>query len=202
MNRSSIALLAMALATTFICLGHEPTVRPSEVRVVKKSMDFSDHLNGPANWKLGSAGTLTLKMDGDSTTFLINGDQEVFRLNAPEYIDEAVLSEDGASIVFVAMKSRGFGSDFAALVRVYPAADGVKVSRVLESGEKLFDARRWWISELGAVSNDGTRILAKFGVNAPDSNRMGYRWFTVELGSGKILSEGLTIENSKKPKKE
>ena len=165
-------------------------------------MDFSDHLNGPANWKLGSAGTLTLKMDGDSTTFLINGDQEVFRLNAPEYIDEAVLSEDGASIVFVAMKSRGFGSDFAALVRVYLAADGVKVSRVLESGEKLFDARRWWISELGAVSNDGTRILAKFGVNAPDSNRMGYRWFTVELGSGKILSEGLIIENSKNPKKE
>jgi hypothetical protein len=202
MKRASTILLSLTLAAASICCGQEPTIRPSGGRVLKTSLDFSEHLDGPAKWQLGSEGTLTLKMDGDSTVFLLDGDEEVFRLNSPEYIDEAVVSDDGASLVLVAMKTRGFGSDFATLVSVRPAAKGVNVARVLQSGEKLFDDRRWWLSELGAVSNDATKILAKFGVDVPDSNRMGYRWFTVELGSGKILSEGLTIENGKKPQKE
>lgn len=201
MKLYSTILFALVLAAASTSWGQEPTIRPSGGRVLKTSLDFSDHLYGPAKWKLGTAGTLTLKMDGDSTVFLLDGDEEVFRLNSPEYIDEAVVSDDGNSLVLVAMKTRGFGSDFATLVSVKPSGNGVKVNRVLESGQKLFDGKRWWLSELGAVSNDGTRILAKFGVDASDSNRMGYRWFTLELGSGKILSEGLTIENGKKPEK-
>jgi hypothetical protein len=207
MKLVSTILFALIVGAASISLGQEPTIRPTGGRVLKTSLDFSEHLDGPAKWELGPAGTLTLKMDGDSTVFLLDGDEEVFRLNSPEYIDEAVVSDDGQSVVLVAMKTRGFGSDFATLVSVRPSADGVKVTRVLESGKKLFGGRDWWISELGAVSNDGGRILAKFGVDYPPeddgSTRMGYRWYTLELTTGKILSEGLTIENSKSsPKKE
>lgn len=203
MKRSARFYLSLVLAAAPLCLAQEPALRPSGGRVLKTSLDFSKHLDGPAQWKLGSAATLTLKMDGDSTVFLLNGDKEVFRLNSPEYITEAVVSDDGASLVLVAMKTRGFGSDFATLVSVRQAANEVKVSRVLGSGEKLFDGRRWWLSELGAVSNDGTRILAKLGVEFPPDDdgsiRMGYKWYTVEPATGKILSEGLTIGNSKSP---
>jgi hypothetical protein len=203
MKCSAAISWSLMLAAAPICLAQEPTIRPSGGRVLKTSLDFSEHLDGPAKWKLGSAGTITLKMEGDSTVFLLDGDKEVFRLNSPEYISEAVLSDDGTSLALVAMKTRGFGSNFATLVSVRLAAGGVKVSRVLGPGEKLFDGRRWWLSELGAVSNDGTRILAKLGVEFPPDDdgsiRMGYKWYTVELAAGKILSEGLTIGNSKNP---
>jgi hypothetical protein len=207
MKQHSTIIFSLMLAAVMSCWGQEPSIRPSgvSVRVDKTLLDFSKHLDGPAKWKLGSAGTLSLKMDNDSTVFLIDDAKEVFRLNSPEYIAQAVMSDDGSSLVLVAMKTQGFGSDFATLVSVQPVVSGVRVVRLLESGAKLFGGRKWWISELGAVSNDGTRILAKFGVDyPPDDNgltRMGYRWYTVELATGKILSEGLTIGNSKSPPK-
>lgn len=205
MKHSSTIYILLILFAASIGFGHEPTILPAGGRLFEISLDFSEHLDAPAKWKLGSAGILTLKMDGDSTVFLFNGEKEVFRLDSPEYIDEAVVSDDGVSLLILAKKKEGFESKFATLVSVRPAADGVKVIRVLESGRKLFEDRNWWISELGAVSNDGTRILAKFGVDYPPdddgSTRMGYRWCTLELATGKILSEGLTIENSKSPPK-
>lgn len=198
MNYIAKALFTLALVLAPLSHAEEPKVRERVVRSNKVSMDFSKHLEGPAKWSIGQA-VLTLKMDEDSTVFLLNGDQEVFRLNAPEYVDEAVLSADDKALVFVVMKSSGFGSDFATLLRVQPDADSVKTVRLLESKQNLFDGSRWWLSELGAVSNDGSRILAKFGVAA--DNRMVYRWHTLELASGKIMSEGLTIENGKTPAK-
>jgi len=75
----------------------------------------------------------------------------------------------------------------------------VKFGRVLVPGKKPPAGNRWWLSDLGAVSNDGKRILAKFGEAVPNSRRFPYRWYTLELASGKILSEGLSIENGTKP---
>jgi len=202
MNCIPSALFTLALVLASLSHAEEPKVRQRVVRESKTSMDFSAHLEAPARWQFGQTAVLSLKMDGESTIFLLNADQEAFRLNAPEYVAEAVLSEDGKTLVLVVMKSSGFGSDFATLLRVQPDGNNVKVGRMLESGQKLFDGRRWWLSELGAVSNNGARILAKFGVDALESNRMVYRWYTVELAPCKILSEGLTIENGKKPKNE
>ena len=197
MNRIANLALAVFLASSVFSLAEEPKVKRN-VRVNKTSMNFANHLQGAAKWQFKKAGTLMLEMDGDSTLFKLNGGKEMFRLDTPEYIDEAVLSEDGQTLILVAMKTRGFGSDFATLIQVRTATGKLEISRVLESGTKIFDGDRWWLSELGAVSDDGGKILAKFGVSSPDSNRMGYRWYTVGLPEGKILSEGLTIANSKK----
>ena len=198
---STIALILSALFTTAI-LAEEPMVKSE---IIKTSLDFSKYLSGPAKWKVGTKDTLSLKMDGDSTQFLSNGEKEVFRLDAPEYISEVITSDDGESLAFVAMESRGFGSDFGALILVQRVGAELKVSRALKSGQKLFEGGDWWLSELGAVSNDGKMILAKFGVSQPPkdgSSRMVYKWYTIELPTGKILSEGLTIANSKNhPKK-
>jgi hypothetical protein len=131
-------------------------------------------------------------MWGDSTKFLLNGNQEVFRLDAPEYVSAAVLSEDRKTLVLVLLRSTGFRSEFAALLRVQPHGNSVTIDRVLESGQKLFDGR-WLFSELGAVSNDGGRILAKFFVGDAASQRMVSRWHTINLADRRILSEGLTI---------
>lgn len=76
-------------------------------------MDFSDHLNGPAKWELGPSKIVTLKMDGGSTVLLLNGNQAMLRLNAPEYVDGAVVSEDGKTLVLTVMKSSGGGAGFA-----------------------------------------------------------------------------------------
>lgn len=173
---------------------------PPKGRILKTSLDFSKHLDGPALWELRGAGSIILKMDGESTVFLQNGDQEVFRLSAPEYVKQAVLSEGGSSLMLLVMKSGGYGSDFATLLQVQTVADKLKFSRVLEDGAKIFGEQRWWVSELGAVSNDSTKMLAKFGViSSNGSHRVGYRWYTVEVLTGKILSEGLTMANSKTP---
>lgn len=202
MNCIPKALFSLALVLASFSHGEEPKPRIRVVPPSKTSMDFFDHLEGPAKWQFGQTADLSLRMWGGSTLFLLNGDQETFRLNAPEYVQAAVLSEDGKTLVLVVMKSTGSGSDFSALLRVQPDGKNLKVGRVLESGQKLFDGRRWWLSELGAVSNDRARILAKFGVDAPESNRMAYRWHTVDLAHCRILSEGLTMENARKPPNE
>jgi len=186
----NLALLLLASVTA-----SELQAEPNEV-----SLDFSQYLHGPAKWQLGGDNVISLKMDDDATVFLDAKDKEIFRLRPPEYIKQALLSEDGKSLVLIAMKNKGRGSDYVALVRVTVADAGLKVTRLLESRQKLF-ASRWWLAELGAISNDGTKILAKFGVEYPEATgfRMDYKWYTIALPSGEILSEGLSIANSKAP---
>jgi hypothetical protein len=175
----------------------EDDADPSETAPKPQPDDRPKDLEGDAEWKFGSIGTLSVRVKGDSTVFLLDGDQEVFRLESPEYVKAARLSDDGKTLAFVAMKHTGGGSDFAALVRVQTIAGKLKADRILDSRMRLFGDRRWWLSDLGAISNDGTRILAEFGVDAPDGRRMSYRWHTVELSSGKIQGEGMTLENGK-----
>ncbi len=194
MNCIPKAILSLALVLASFSNAEEPKPRERVVPPYKTSMDFVDHLKGPASWQFGQTAVLYLRMWGESTTFLLNGGQEVFRLNAPEFVKAAVLSEDGKTLVLVVMKSTGSGSDFAALLRVQPDGKNVKIGRVLESGQKLFGDAAWRLSELGAVSNDGARILAKFLVDGR------HRWHSVDLAHSRILSEGLTIENAKAPK--
>ena len=195
------AAFVLALLLPVISLGQEPRTRSGGATILKPSFDFAKRLNRPAKWQLGNLGTLTLKMDGDSTVFFRNETEEVFRLNPPEYVDEATQSEDGKTLVLTVMKSRGSGSDFATLVRIRPSEGKLEIQRVLESGMKLFEGNRWWLSDFGAVSNDGSRVLARFGVDDPNNGRIAYRWHTVELSSGKVLGEGLTIENGTIEKK-
>jgi len=185
-------LLSLALSLASSSHAEEPMPRERVVLPSKTSLDFFNHLNGPARWQFGPTLVLSLRMWGESTIFLLNGDQEVFRLNAPEYVRAAVLSEDRKSLVMVVMETTGSGSAFAALLRIQPDGSKLKIDRVLESGQKLFN-RRWLLSELGAVSNDGATILAKFSVEDAASGRMVHRWHTVDLDNRRILSEGLTI---------
>ena len=195
----SVLTSLLGLTLLFVSLSHaeEPKTRERVVPPYKTSIDFFDHLKGPARWELGQAAILYLRMWGQSTTFLWNDGQEVYRLDFPEFVQAAVLSEDSKALVLVVKKSTGSGSEFAALLRVQPDGDNVKIVRVLESGQKLFKGR-WQLSELGAVSNDGARILAKFAVEESTSADMVYRWHTVNLTHRKILSEGLTMEDAKK----
>lgn len=159
--------------------------------------DQPKHWDGVAKWQLGQAGSLRLKMDGDSTVFLLNDEKEVFRLKYPEYVAEAILSDDGKSLAFQVSSHQGGGPNRATLLRVRPAGAELQIDRLLDSHMKLFKGRKWWISDLGAMSNDGTRLLAEFGVEPPGGGRIPYRWYTVELPSGKILGEGISIENGK-----
>jgi hypothetical protein len=136
-------------------------------------------------------------MWGESTTFLRNDGQEVYRLNSPEFVQAAVLSEDSRTLVLAVKRSTGPGSEFAALLRVQPDGNNVKIVRVMESGKKLFD-ERWQLIEIGAVSNDGARILARFAFEESSSAHMVYRWHTVDLTHSRIISDGLSLEDAKK----
>lgn len=190
------AAFSLALALAPFSHAEEPKVRARVVPPSKTSMDFFDHLKGPARWEFGQSSVLYLRMWGESTLFLLDDGQEVFRLKAPDFVQAAVLSKDSQTLVLVVRKSTGSGSAFAALLRVQPDRNNVKIGRVLESGQKLFDGH-WQLSELGAVSNDGARILAKFAVEESSSAHMVYRWHTVDLTHLKTVNEGLTMEEAK-----
>ena len=176
------------------------TKTEDKVDVSSKAAPLADqpkNWDGVAKWQLGQAGSLRLKMEGDSTLFLLNDEKEMFRLKYPEYVAEAILSDDGKSLALSVSSHRGGGGNRATLLRVRPVRGELKIERLLDSHMKLFKGRRWWISNLGAMSNDGTRLLARFGVEPPEGGRIPYRWYTVELASGKILGEGMSIENGK-----
>ncbi len=194
MNCIPNAVLSLALVLASFSHAEEPKARKRVVLPYKTSIDFVDHLKGPARWELGQTAVLYLRMWGQSTTFLRNDGKEVFRLDAPEFVKAAVVSDDAKTLILVVRKSTGSGSTFAALLRIQPDGNDVKIGRVLESGQKLFDGN-WQLSELGAVSNGGARILAKFAVDGTASSG---RWHIVDLTRRRILSEGLTMEDAMK----
>ena len=84
MNCFSKAILILAIVFESFSHAEEPKPRERVVLPYKTSVDFFDHLGGPARWQFGQTAVMSLKMWGESTIFLLNGDQEVFRLNAPE----------------------------------------------------------------------------------------------------------------------
>jgi len=98
------AAIILTLAVASFSRGAE---EEPEVRLIEPTADFAEHLQVPAKWQIGQAGTLTLRMAGDSTVFLLNGDQEVFRLKSPEYVQQAIQSEDRKCLVLFSREAQG-----------------------------------------------------------------------------------------------
>jgi hypothetical protein len=55
-----------------------------------------------------------------------------------------------------------------------------------------FDGRKWWISEIGAISDDGGTVLAEFCLAGKDG-WADYSWQTWSMDPPRQISVGLMI---------
>ncbi len=67
-------------------------------------------------------------------------------------------------------------------------------------GADMLPGRRWWVAELGALSNDGKTALLKMADMPLGNGKVDYTWQTWELEPPKRLGIGLTIANGAREK--
>lgn len=92
--------------------------------------------------------------------------------------------------------------DHGYLLRITKTSDGrFRAKKVMDRAKPFMSQRHRGVSELGAVSDDGSSALIKFSEADADEApyRMSYAWQTWDLDTPKKLSDGLTLDNAKKP---
>jgi hypothetical protein len=93
---------------------------------------------------------------------------------------------------------RGFNYDY--LLRVSFGAGGWRVNRILEHALPPMNELHRFISELGAVADDGKTALLKFGAANQESTpyTMDYVWQTWDLETPRRIGTGLKLEHGKR----
>ncbi|MBL9117524.1 MAG: hypothetical protein JNJ83_21140 [Verrucomicrobiaceae bacterium] len=84
---------------------------------------------------------------------------------------------------------------YRGLVRVRVSDKGLVVDELWDTGTDLFPGRRWWVSEIGALSDDGEVALLKLGISGENNGPIEYSWQTWQLNPAKQLGSGLTVAN-------
>ena len=110
-------------------------------------------------------------------------------------VSEAKLSPNAAvALLRIDKFERNFGW-YHGLVRVRVSDKGLVVDELWDSGTDLFPERRWWVSEIGALSDDGEVALIKLGISGENNGPIEYSWQTWQLSPAKQLGTGLTVSN-------
>lgn len=158
--------------------------------------DFRNHIRDTSEWTLANQHRVQLKMVGKNTVIEDGRGKLLLEVKAPDYLNQVCQDPKGGCLVFAIWNTKdGRGSDYTALVLIRAVESGLKVSRVFESGDHAVSKDRWWVSELGAVSESGERILAKFGEMLGGSGSVTYRWQTWKVSPPTRLGIGLQISN-------
>ena len=159
------------------------------------------------SWTLADDKTVNLHSAAGAMQLVDGGGSVVFAFPAAHEVRGAVLSEGHRCLLLlvdierVAEGKPGFRPyDYGYLLRVRSDATGLKVSRVLERGIPPMNELHRWVSELGAVSDDGSTALLKFGAANRDKApyTMDYVWQTWDLDTPKVLGTGLTLQHGKR----
>lgn len=192
--RSLMMLAAVLSLAATAARAQEPEFRP---RVEDNPWDFRLRLyNHPGEWDLANNVSVKLKMVGKDTVIVDGNGKHLLKVNAPECITEYCLSpERGCIVLAVWNTDDGRGLDYSALVVIRALKSGPEVSRIWESGDDAVLKGRWWVSDLGAVSEDGDLILANFGEIPAGKNAVDYRWQTWKVAPPTRLGIGLQIAN-------
>ena len=106
-TKNMITLFILISSVTATVIKGQEIERRGEI--MKVSTDFSRYLEDPAEWEIGKKDKISLKMNGDATSFLHNDHKEVFRVKPPDYIKQVIASDDGSVLIFLAMKRSGRG---------------------------------------------------------------------------------------------
>lgn len=189
----TFAVAALALSITHGLAVGEETPKLRNIRIVPQSTDFKDNLDGVSQWELGKGLTLNLRMNEDTTEFVGSDGKVLHSVKAPEFVRQAVTSDSGGCVLFAIWRK----GNYSRLIRVM-ASQGQLEFRSFWAGDgNLIPGRRWWVHDLGAVSDDGTTVLARFGEDGHLGNRILYRWQTWQLDPVRRIGMGLTIANGR-----
>lgn len=162
---------------------------------------------GPDEWMIGGT---ALRIDTTTETpRLLDATGKVLHsFGASERIKDHATSKAGTCLLLRVMVQRATKSgskmsafDYGYLLRLVSDSSGrIRVSRVLERSSPPMSLLHRWISELGAVADDGTTALLKFGEADREeaSYTMTYSWQKWDLSAPKVLSTGLQLDDAKK----
>jgi len=158
--------------------------------------DTAWRLNGESEWSLDQGPTISLRESKtEGFSFHDPAGKELFRLGKHELVREVVKSPQRKTLLFKIASDDGFGG---CLLRVSLRDSVPKFERVLaHPATPLFEGKRWWVSDLGAVSDDGDVILAKIGWMPQKTGRVSYEWQTWSIARQKQLGSGLQIGNGR-----
>ncbi|RYD77932.1 MAG: hypothetical protein EOP84_14915 [Verrucomicrobiaceae bacterium] len=190
----TFAAVALAISVTHGRAVGEEAPKLRNIRIIPQSIDFEDNLDGVSKWELGKGLTLSLRMNGDTTEFVGADGKLLYSVKAPEFVRQAVTSDSGACVLFSIWRKGNYSQLIRAMV-----LQGQLDTRSFWPGDgNLIPDRRWWVHDLGAVSDDGTTVLANFGEDGHIGNRILYRWQTWQLDPAKRIGIGLTVANGRK----
>lgn len=203
----------------FLCPGPVP---PSEdpllsrllgkyhVTVVKEELAERPHRwkwAAATVWKMADGQTIKIGDEGgkiETTTGKV-----LERLKDLENVFQVIQSQNKQALLLQVMKRRpksksaspdaGEGYDYVALMVIrLKGGSGKSVleaSRVLSQEALTFSQADRWVSELGAVDEEGRRALIKVGEmhQKPGERKMDYTWQTWDLATEKKIGDGLSL---------
>ena len=105
-----------------------------------------------------------------------------------------MFNDEKSALVFLVMRNTNGGFNYKMLLVAKENADGkLAIDQHLPAGSEPMSEPVRWVSELGAVSSDGTMILVKMGWQdrpvAPYN--VNYLWETWDLRTAKLVKKGL-----------
>ena len=160
--------------------------------------DFRNHFRDASEWMLANEHRVQLKMEGKNTIIEDGVGNSLLELKAPDYLKQVCRAPQGGALVFAVWTTEdGRGSDYTGLILIRADKSGLSVSRVFKSRDDSILKHRWWLSEIGAVSENGDQILAEFGEMPEDSGWVKYRWQTWKVSPPTRLGIGLQIANGR-----
>ncbi len=158
-------------------------------------------------WTLSGGKTLRLDKSGDTQKLIDSSGAVVAQFAAGEDVYGAVVSEGHTCLLVLLFVERlgkrsadRRGFDYGYLLRVTSDSSGWHTTRLFEHATPPMNELHRFISELGAVSDDGKIALLKFGAANREQTpyTMDYTWQTWELDTPKLLGTGLKLEHGKR----
>lgn len=139
--------------------------------------------------------TLAYKRATEGTNLVNEVGEIIYSLRPSQEVQSSVVSPNGRVALLCICRHEGRGANYDNLLRIKTDQKGLAVEELWPSSDALIPERRWWVTELGAVSDDGNRLLARMGDMPNGPGQVNYTWQTWEISPSRRLGVGLTVEN-------
>lgn len=171
----------------------ERKTRPHASLLDAGTPELVDYLDGAKPWEHGGGVTSRIHIRGKTMDISDHEGTVMYSFTRETGIDpdvRLVASDSGTCLLFSLSHSNWRGS----LVRVMPVAGKLRVDELWKQPFDLFAGKKWFIHDLGAVSDDGTKALLEIGRNGSD-DRMIYGWQTWRLDPAELVAPRMTVAN-------
>ena len=187
--RLSKSLRCLLVGELFLCL---------LAKAENPSFEIEDYVfRGATDWKMASGKVVRFRWLSKEKTEILVGQNLLGTIFYPEVITQIIRSAKGKTLLLLIDKERTTGGlDYSGLGSIAPGpGSNLSLRRVLPAAHSAMSDKQKWVSELGAVSDDGVIALFKMGTQ---SNRkapysVDYTWETWDLRTPRHLKTGLSL---------